>query len=129
MVLFASVLCIFLFVLHIRCYCKPPYFAISHQPQSCLQRQAVLQQLSASQTIHLDPLVNAWCQKMTLSSEVLHELGENYYPKFSSDWSSVFAKVLMKISAAMEASKEWLTPFSPPESKINYHLFTILFLF
>ncbi|KAF5398016.1 hypothetical protein PHET_08846 [Paragonimus heterotremus] len=86
---------------------------------SCSKKQAILRRLSASQVIHLEPNLNSWCQRMPISNQVVQELSLNSYEDKADDWSVVFASILQKISGAVEAAREWLSPLGPPDNRMK----------
>ncbi|XP_018646613.1 hypothetical protein Smp_125130 [Schistosoma mansoni] len=74
------------------------WLAASRRPLfSCFKRQALLNSLSANQLFHLDPFMDRWCQRISLSDKIYDELMIISNER-SINWASIMTTVINKIS-------------------------------
>ncbi|CAH8603133.1 unnamed protein product [Heterobilharzia americana] len=98
--------------------------AASQRPLvSCAKRQALLNSLSANQLFHLDPYMDGWCQRISLSDKIYNELIQSSYEETSIDWVSIMNKVITKISEYFKKSEESIE-IKLPSNNITYNMTT-----
>ncbi|VDO47136.1 unnamed protein product [Schistosoma margrebowiei] len=74
------------------------WLAASQRPLfSCFKKQALLNSLSANQLFHLDPFMDRWCQRISLSDKIYDELMVISNEKPIS-WASIMTTVIKKIT-------------------------------
>ncbi|TPP66274.1 Transmembrane protein [Fasciola gigantica] len=100
--------------IRLRCYWDSPIAWVDtfHMRVPCPKKQAILNRLSFGQTIHLDPSMNQWCQKIPLSKEVLRELNAFPFEPQWTDWVSMISSVIVRLSGAIRDAKDWLDPLA-----------------
>ncbi|CAH8641608.1 unnamed protein product [Schistosoma rodhaini] len=82
------------------------WLAASQRPLfSCFKRQALLNSLSANQLFHLDPFMDHWCQRISLSDKMYDELMIISNEK-SINWASIMTTVINKISGYFNRLEE-----------------------
>ncbi|CAH8636606.1 hypothetical protein MS3_00009701 [Schistosoma haematobium] len=82
------------------------WLAASQRPLfSCFKKQALLNSLSANQLFHLDPFMDRWCQRISLSDKIYDELMivSNEEP---ISWASVMTTMIKKISGYFNRLEE-----------------------
>ncbi|KAK4467868.1 hypothetical protein MN116_008787 [Schistosoma mekongi] len=94
------------------------WLAASQRPLiSCSKRQALLNSLSSNQLFHLDPFMDGWCQRISLSNKIYSELMQISYQQ-SIDWRTIMTMIIAKITGYFNRLIE-LTKVNLP---INYTL-------
>ncbi|VDQ12391.1 unnamed protein product [Trichobilharzia regenti] len=88
------------------------WLAASQRPLvSCSKRQSLLNSLSANQLFHLDPYMDGWCQKISLSDKIYNELTTSAH-ELPIDWSSIMTTITAKLTGYFNKSEE------PKETKL-----------